>query len=42
MNLSLDFVNKEYAIRNANPDKYDAPRQRFGDVNKKHVCFLKF
>lgn len=37
MNLSLDFVNKEYAIRNANPDKYDAPRQRFGDAAAKNM-----
>lgn len=37
MNLTLDFVNKDYAIRNANPDKFDAPRQRFGDAAAKNV-----
>ncbi len=36
-NLTLDFVNKDYAIRNANPDKFDAPRQRFGDAAAKNV-----
>ena len=37
MNLTLDFVNKDYAIRNANPDKFDAPRQRFGDAAVKNM-----
>lgn len=37
MNLTLDFVNKDYAIRNANPDKFDAPRQRFGDAASNNV-----
>ena len=37
MNLTLDFVNKDYAIRNANPDKFDAPRQRFGDAAAKNM-----
>lgn len=37
MNLTLDFVNKDYAIRNANPDKFDAPRQRFGDAEAKNM-----
>lgn len=36
-NLTLDFVNKDYAIRNANPTKYDAPRQRFGDAAAKNM-----
>ena len=36
-NLTFDFVNKDYAIRNANPAKYDAPRQRFGDAAAKNV-----
>lgn len=37
MNLTLDFVNKDYAIRNANTDKFDAPRQRFGDAAAKNM-----
>lgn len=36
-NLTLDFVNKDYAIRNANPTKFDAPRQRFGDAAAKNM-----
>lgn len=37
MNLTLDFVNKDFAIRNANPDLFDAPRQRFGDAAAQNV-----
>jgi iron complex outermembrane recepter protein len=33
-------VNKEYAIRNANPEKYDAPRQRFGDAKSQNFYFF--
>ncbi|EJL73723.1 TonB-dependent receptor plug domain-containing protein [Chryseobacterium populi] len=39
-NFTAEFVNKEYAIRNANPAKYDAPRQRFGDAKSQNFYFF--
>ena len=39
-NFTAEFVNKGYAIRNANPEKYDAPRQRFGDAKSTNVYFF--
>ncbi|MCJ7933861.1 MAG: TonB-dependent receptor [Chryseobacterium sp.] len=39
-NFTAEFINKEYAIRNANPDKYTAPRQRFGDAKAQNVYFF--
>ncbi|MBK1894910.1 TonB-dependent receptor plug domain-containing protein [Chryseobacterium paridis] len=39
-NFTAEFVNKEYAIRNANPAIYDAPRQRFGDAKSQNVYFF--
>lgn len=39
-NFTAEFVNKEYAIRNANPEKYDAPRQRFGDAKSQNFYFF--
>lgn len=39
-NFTLEFINKEYAIRNANPEKYDAPRQRFGDAKSNNIYFF--
>ena len=32
INITGEVVSKGYAIRNANPDLYSAPRQRFGDA----------
>ena len=32
LNVTGEVVSKGYAIRNANPDLYSAPRQRFGDA----------
>jgi len=39
-NFTAEFINKEYAIRNANPEKYDAPRQRFGDAKSQNFYFF--
>lgn len=39
-NFTAEFVNKEFAIRNANPEKYDAPRQRFGDAKSQNFYFF--
>ncbi len=43
-NFTAEFVNKDYAIRNANPDIYNdpspAPRQRFGDAKAQNVYFF--
>lgn len=35
-NITAEYIYKDYAIRNANPAKYDAPRQRFGDAESKN------
>ncbi|KIA88143.1 TonB-dependent receptor plug domain-containing protein [Kaistella jeonii] len=32
INITGEVISKGYAIRNANPDLYTAPRQRFGDA----------
>lgn len=39
-NFTAEFVNKDYAIRNANPDKYTASRQRFGDAKAQNAYFF--
>lgn len=39
-NFTLELINKDYSIRNANPEKYDAPRQRFGDAKSNNVYFF--
>ncbi|RMZ60683.1 TonB-dependent receptor [Chryseobacterium nematophagum] len=39
-NFTMEFINKEYAIRNANPEIYDAPRQRFGDAKSQNIYFF--
>lgn len=39
-NFTAEFINKDYAIRNANPDMYTAPRQRFGDAKAQNVYFF--
>ncbi len=39
-NFTLSFLDKDYAIRNANPDIYQAPRQRFGDAKSRNVYFF--
>lgn len=43
-NFTVEFINKEYAIRNANPAIYNdpspAPRQRFGDAKAQNIYFF--
>ncbi len=43
-NFTAEFINKEYAIRNANPAIYNdpspAPRQRFGDAKAQNIYFF--
>lgn len=39
-NFTAEFINKDYAIRNANPDNYTAPRQRFGDAKAQNIYFF--
>lgn len=39
-NFTAEYVDKGYAIRNANPAMYDAPRQRFGDAASKNFYFF--
>ncbi|WP_412851010.1 TonB-dependent receptor plug domain-containing protein [Chryseobacterium sp. PMSZPI] len=43
-NFTAEFINKDYAIRNANPDIYNnpdpAPRQRFGDAKAQNIYFF--
>jgi len=39
-NFTVEFINKEHSIRNANPEFYDAPRQRFGDAKSQNIYFF--
>ncbi len=43
-NFTAEFINKDYAIRNANPAIYNdpspAPRQRFGDAKAQNIYFF--
>ncbi|WP_449400184.1 TonB-dependent receptor plug domain-containing protein [Chryseobacterium wanjuense] len=39
-NFTVEFVNKDFAIRNANPAIYQAPRQRFGDAKSQNFYFF--
>lgn len=39
-NFTVEFINKEHTIRNANPEFYEAPRQRFGDAKSQNVYFF--
>jgi len=39
-NFTAEFNNKEFAIRNANPEKYNAPRQRYGDAKSQNFYFF--
>ena len=38
--FTVEFINKDYAIRNANPDVYTSPRQRFGDAKAQNIYFF--
>ncbi|KMQ64091.1 outer membrane receptor protein [Chryseobacterium sp. BLS98] len=39
-NFTVEFVNKDRTIRNANPEKYTSPRERFGDAKSQNVYFF--
>lgn len=39
-NFTVEFINKEHSIRNANPDLYQASRQRFGDAKSQNIYFF--
>lgn len=39
-NFTVEFINKEHSIRNANPEMYTAPRQRFGDAKSQNIYFF--
>ncbi|MGG5209483.1 TonB-dependent receptor plug domain-containing protein [Chryseobacterium sp. MIQD13] len=39
-NFTVEFVNKDRTIRNANPEKYSSPRQKFGDAKSQNVYFF--
>ena len=39
-NFTVELVNKDRTIRNANPEKYTSPRERFGDAKSQNVYFF--
>lgn len=39
-NFTVEFINKEHSIRNANPEMYTASRQRFGDAKSQNIYFF--
>ncbi|KXH83494.1 TonB-dependent receptor plug domain-containing protein [Chryseobacterium kwangjuense] len=39
-NFTVEFVNKERTIRNANPEKYSTPREKFGDAKSQNIYFF--
>ncbi|PIF43964.1 iron complex outermembrane receptor protein [Chryseobacterium sp. 52] len=40
-NFTVEFINKERTIRNANPDKgYSSPREKFGDAKSQNIYFF--
>ncbi|MFN1218453.1 TonB-dependent receptor plug domain-containing protein [Chryseobacterium kwangjuense] len=39
-NFTVEFVNKERTIRNANPEKYTTPREKFGDAKSQNIYFF--
>ncbi|GEN71782.1 TonB-dependent receptor plug domain-containing protein [Chryseobacterium lathyri] len=39
-NFTIEFVNKDRTIRNANPEKYSSPRERFGDAKSQNIYFF--
>ncbi|KMQ66734.1 outer membrane receptor protein [Chryseobacterium angstadtii] len=39
-NFTVEFINKERTIRNANPEKYSTPREKFGDAKSQNVYFF--
>ncbi|MBL1221460.1 TonB-dependent receptor [Chryseobacterium sp. L7] len=39
-NFTVEFVNKDRTIRNANPEKYSTPREKFGDAKSQNIYFF--
>ncbi|UWX60010.1 TonB-dependent receptor [Chryseobacterium oranimense] len=40
-NFTVEFVNKDRTLRNANPEKgYESPREKFGDAKSQNVYFF--
>lgn len=39
-NFTLEFIDKGFSFRNANPTMYDAPRQKFGDAKSRNFYFM--
>jgi iron complex outermembrane receptor protein len=39
-NFTVEFINKERTIRNANPEFYTSPREKFGDAKSQNVYFF--
>ncbi|MBB6371161.1 TonB-dependent receptor plug domain-containing protein [Chryseobacterium shigense] len=39
-NFTVEFINKDRTIRNANPEKYTSPRERFGDAKSQNIYFF--
>lgn len=39
-NFTVEYIDKGYAFRNANPDMYETSRERFGDAKSKNLYFF--
>lgn len=39
-NFTVEFINKERTIRNANPDRYTTSREKFGDAKSQNFYFF--
>ncbi len=39
-NFTVEYIGKDYAFRNANPDLYATSRERFGDAKSQNVYFF--
>lgn len=39
-NFTLEYIGKDYAFRNANPELYETSRERFGDAKSQNFYFF--
>ncbi|WP_230032830.1 TonB-dependent receptor [Chryseobacterium sp. Bi04] len=39
-NFTAEFINKDRTIRNANPERYSSPREKFGDAKSQNIYFF--
>lgn len=39
-NFTVEFINKDRTLRNANPGKYSSPREKFGDAKSQNIYFF--